>query len=86
MVADVPHTSQTLGWSDCGHNNYRPGRVLDPFAGTGTTLAVADIHDRDGIGFDIDARNSGLVAARSEEVKRALYGTTPEIPGQLSAF
>jgi hypothetical protein len=31
----------TLGWTDCGHGTWRPGTVLDPFAGSGTTLAVA---------------------------------------------
>ena len=28
-------TRTTLGWSDCGHNQWRTGIVLDPFAGTG---------------------------------------------------
>src|SRR5690606_22861421 len=39
IVADETRT--TVGWSDCGHGTWRPGHVLDPFAGTGTTLAVA---------------------------------------------
>src|SRR5690606_31219324 len=30
----------TLGWSNCGHDDYRPPVTLDPFAGSGTTLAV----------------------------------------------
>lgn len=76
----------TLGWTDCGHDAYAPGVVLDPFAGTGTTLAVADLHGRHGIGFDIDARNAQLMDARRAEVARNLFGTTPEIPGQLDIF
>lgn len=65
---------------------YRPGIVLDPFAGTGTTLCVADIHGRDAIGIDIDERNHRLMPARAAECRRALYGTQPEIPGQLDMF
>ena len=73
-------------WTDCGHDNYAPGVVLDPFAGTGTTLCVADLHNRTGLGFDIDARNAELVDARRADVARSLFGTTPEIPGQLDMF
>jgi site-specific DNA-methyltransferase (adenine-specific) len=54
----------TVGWSDCGHDNYRPGLVLDPFAGTGTTLAVAHGHGRDAIGIDIDERSTELARDR----------------------
>jgi site-specific DNA-methyltransferase (adenine-specific) len=75
---------ETLGWTDCGHDDYRPGRVLDPFAGTGTTLAVADLHGRDAIGIDLDPRNRDLLPARMDECRRALFGTTPELPGQMS--
>ena len=74
----------TLGWSDCGHDNYQPGTVLDPFAGTGTTLAVAHLHGRDAIGIDIDPRNQLLYPARLDECRRALFGTMPELPGQMS--
>lgn len=51
-------------WSDCSHNNYRPGLVLDPFAGSGTTLAVAVGHGRDAIGIDLDERNARLAEER----------------------
>jgi hypothetical protein len=54
----------TLGWTDCGHNNWRNGMVLDPFAGSGTTLAVATGHGRDAIGVDLDARNLELARDR----------------------
>lgn len=40
------------------------GSVLDPFAGSGTTLAVATGHGRDAIGIDIDARNADLARER----------------------
>lgn len=40
------------------------GVVLDPFAGSGTTLAVAAGHGLDSIGIDIDDRNVELVRER----------------------
>ncbi len=52
------------GFTDCGHDNYRPGLVLDPFAGTGTTLAVAHGHGREAIGIDIDERSAQLARDR----------------------
>ena len=51
-------------WSDCGHGTWRPGLVLDPFAGSGTTLAVAVGHGRAAIGIDIDERNVDLARER----------------------
>lgn len=54
----------TLGWTDCGHDAWRNGIVLDPFAGSGTTLAVATGHGRDAIGIDLDARNADLCRDR----------------------
>jgi len=84
-INDAPETSQreTLGWTDCGCNApWTPGTVLDPFAGTGTTIITADLHGRRGIGIDLDPRNADLVDARRAEVARALFGTAPELPGQ----
>jgi site-specific DNA-methyltransferase (adenine-specific) len=51
-------------WSDCGHNDWRNGVVLDPFAGSGTTLEVATGHGRDAIGIDLDPRNLDLARQR----------------------
>jgi hypothetical protein len=50
--------------SACEGHNLRRGRVLDPFAGTGTTLAVAHGHGRDAIGIDLDERNAELARDR----------------------
>ena len=55
---------ETTGWTDCGHDNYRPGLVLDPFAGSGTTLLVATGHGHDAIGIDLDSRNAELALQR----------------------
>jgi hypothetical protein len=59
------HTERTtLGWSDCGHDNWRPGLVADPFAGSGTTLDVATSHGYDSIGIDLDERSADLARGR----------------------
>lgn len=55
---------ETLGWSDCGHDDYRPGVVLDPFGGTGTTAKEALAHGRSGVLIDIDKRNFDLARER----------------------
>lgn len=54
----------TLGWSDCGHDNWRTGNVLDPFAGSGTTLEAAQAVGRRAIGIDLDERNADLARER----------------------
>ncbi|MDO9461945.1 MAG: site-specific DNA-methyltransferase, partial [Alphaproteobacteria bacterium] len=42
---------ETVGWTDCGCNGpFRPGIVLDPFMGTGTTLRAAGDVGRSAIG------------------------------------
>ena len=45
-------------------DQWRTGTVLDPFAGSGTTLAVATGHGRDAVGIDLDERNAGLALDR----------------------
>ena len=57
-------TAETVGWTDCGHNAWRTGRVLDPFAGSGTTLVAAHNESRDAIGIDLDSRNVAMVEDR----------------------
>lgn len=54
----------TIGWTDCGHNDWRPGVVLDPFGGSGTTGLVATRLGRDAILIDIDERNVALAQQR----------------------
>ena len=65
-AAERVTSSKTLGWTDCDcqQPNYQPGVVLDPFAGSGTTLAVATGHGRNAIGIDIDERNVDLARDR----------------------
>lgn len=40
------------------------GTILDPFAGSGTTLAVATGHGRDAVGIDLDERTADLARER----------------------
>lgn len=45
---------ETVGWTDCGCDGpFRPGIVLDPFMGTGTTLRAAGDTGRSAIGVDL---------------------------------
>lgn len=71
-------TTTTTGWTTCGcpgtdgirHDGYhtgtgwRPGVVLDPFAGSGSTLIMAGGLSRDAIGIDLDSRNADLAVER----------------------
>ncbi len=43
--------------------------VLDPFAGTGTTLVTAHQLGRNSVGIEIDPRNAKLVRERLEEIR-----------------
>lgn len=54
----------TIGWTDCGHDDWRAGIVLDPFGGSGTTLEAAQAVGRHAIGIDLDERNADLARER----------------------
>jgi hypothetical protein len=58
--------SLTLGWTtcDCPEPTYRPGVVLDPFGGSGTTAQVATGDGRDCLLIDLDERNLDLARER----------------------
>ena len=60
--------TETVGWTDCecsdDGTHWRTGRVLDPFAGSGTTLVAAHNESRDAIGIDLDDRNVAMVEDR----------------------
>jgi len=45
--------------------------VLDPFAGTGTTLVVAEQLGRSSIGIEIDPRNAEMISSRLEAPREA---------------
>lgn len=66
--ATVPQKNETVGWSDCGHNDWRPGTVLDPFIGSGTTCKVARDHGRHSIGIDLSTDYLDLAARRLQQL------------------
>lgn len=52
-----------VGWESCECDAHtRVGRVLDPFAGSGTTPAIAVGMGRDAVGIDLDAKNAVIAA------------------------
>lgn len=59
---------QTVGWSDCGHNDYRPGVVLDPFMGSGTTALVARRLERHSVGIELNPEYAALCARRLQQL------------------
>lgn len=46
---------RTIGWTLAEQGPFRPGIVLDPFMGTGTTLRAAAAVGRSAIGVDLDS-------------------------------
>ena len=71
----------TIGWSECecpdDGAKWRNGVVLDPFAGSGTTLMVANELERDAVGFDLDARNATLARQRVDKFMFADFEVYP---------
>jgi methylase of polypeptide subunit release factors len=53
--------------SDCGHSDYRPGIVLDPFMGSGTVAYVARKLGRRSVGIDLSAEYLDLAARRLQQ-------------------
>jgi DNA modification methylase len=64
----------TTGWkSSCScPSDFVPCTILDPFAGSGTTLAVSKVLGRNSIGIDLDPRLSEWLPEREQAVLRAL--------------
>ena len=62
----------TVGWErgcDCETDQVVPCTVLDPFAGAGTTLAVAKELGRYGVGCELNPEYAKLIEKRLAEVK-----------------
>jgi site-specific DNA-methyltransferase (adenine-specific) len=66
---------QTLGWApacDCAASGTMPGTVLDPFAGSGTTLAVAAELGRNGIGCELNPEYIALAERRIKDARASV--------------
>jgi hypothetical protein len=65
---------ETIGWEptcECGTSEVRPSIVLDPFAGSGTTLAVAKQLGRDYVGIELNEREyRPMIERRLDEAER----------------
>ena len=68
--ADGAPTRQTIGWQPgCDCNAARiPATVLDPFVGSGTTVAVAQSLGRKGIGLDLNPDYLAIARKRLEGI------------------
>lgn len=68
----------TVGWTDCGHDSYRAGVVLDPFMGSGTTALVARAAGgRHAIGIELNPAYAALCAKRLQQL--TLEGTAAAV-------
>jgi DNA modification methylase len=78
--------SETTGWSPaCTHGlDPRPALVLDPFAGSGTTLLVALRHGRRAFGFDLSPTYCDLARKRITDDAPLLNGQ-PDAPREPEA-
>jgi hypothetical protein len=89
MCCDVPIQQTSIDrWrcNKCGsihhhpdglpQSRWRPGHVLDPFVGSGTTLAVCTGMARDATGIDLDSRNADLALERVGIFLDIDHGTT----------
>ena len=63
----VAREKHTLGFTDCGHADYRPGIVLDPFMGSGTVAHVARKLGRHAVGIDLNESYLQLAAKRLQQ-------------------
>jgi hypothetical protein len=67
----------TAGWSKCDcEADTRPGVVLDPFAGSGTTVEVAESMRMSGVGVDLDPSADLRFYTETEYVESQLSNTT----------
>ncbi len=71
-------TVETTGWSDCGHDNWRTGVVLDPFMGSGTTALVARRLGRKSVGVELNPEYAQLCARRLQQLSLLAEPYTPQ--------
>ena len=68
--------NQAAGWRPtCTCKNEGTGRciVLDPFAGSGTTLWVAEHYGRDSIGIELSPEYCELIKKRMNNFQQTIF-------------
>jgi site-specific DNA-methyltransferase (adenine-specific) len=74
-----PPIRRRTGWEWCGCGGERePGTVLDPFVGSGTTVAVAVKLGLNGIGFDLSPEYCEIARKRVESVRAPMLDLDKE--------
>lgn len=79
-------STRTVGWEpgcDCDAGEPIPSRVLDPFSGSGTTVAVAAKLGRHGIGIDLNAEYLEMARKRCNQVAGVGGLFEPAAPGPV---
>lgn len=79
--------SATIGWTDCGcGQGFRPGRVLDPFGGSGTVGYVAAKLKRDWLLIELNPKYVEEIASyKLQEAETGLPAEEAKV-GQLGLF
>lgn len=75
----VAHVSRTLGFAPtcaCPDAATRPGLVLDPFAGSGTTLLVAIREGRRALGIELNPEYADMARRRIGQAQPPLFADT----------
>jgi DNA modification methylase len=83
----VGASATTTGWAaGCDHDAaVVPCTVLDPFAGAGTTLLVADRLQRDAIGIELSGDYSSMATSRIEQ-DAPLFAGVVEEPAEVVPY
>ena len=68
----------------CSGARMKPGVVLDPFIGSGTTAVVAERHGRDWLGIELNSEFAALAVQRIAERRNGLQSKTHDA-GQRAA-
>ena len=86
FAPNCSNSSQTIGWTRCGHNDYRPGIVFDPFGGSGTVGKVAARLKRDYVLIELNPEYVNDIAAPKLSAVETAVPVSEAKTGQLALF